>query len=142
VRHAVRKMLEIVLASALLLNLFSMASPGITSVNAAPEQKDVKQSSISVDGSVIKDMENKQATLELQVEQGSYFLPVSQIGIDHIQKQLGASVSLQDITIHIEMAKPAQATTSIVQNAAKKGNFTRAEVAVMVKRLLEKSDFI
>jgi len=124
VRYAVRKMMGIMLASALLLNLFSMASPGITSVNAAAEQKGIKNSSISVNGSVLKVMENKQATLELKTEQGSYFLPASQIDIDHIQKQLGTSVSLQDITIHIELAKPAQATTSIVENSAKKGNFT------------------
>ncbi|MFF2888613.1 X2-like carbohydrate binding domain-containing protein [Paenibacillus sp. NPDC057967] len=75
-------------------------------------------------GSMVKDMENRNATLELKTDKASYFLPAGQIDIDSIQRQLGSSVSLQDVIIHIEMAVPVQAMGSVVENAAKQGEFT------------------
>ncbi|WP_165861236.1 X2-like carbohydrate binding domain-containing protein [Paenibacillus paeoniae] len=75
-------------------------------------------------GKMVKDMENKDATLELKTDKASYFLPASQIDIDGIQRQLGGSVSLQDVVIHIEMAEPVQAMTNVVHSAAQQGEFT------------------
>lgn len=75
-------------------------------------------------GKMVKDMENKNATLELKTDKASYFLPASQIEIDSIQSQLGSSVSLQDVVIHIEIAEIVQAMANVVENAAKQGEFT------------------
>ncbi|NIK75053.1 hypothetical protein FHS15_000151 [Paenibacillus castaneae] len=77
-----------------------------------------------LNGNMVKAMENKQATLELKTDKASYFLPAIQIDIDGIQKQLGGSIALQDISIHIEIDKPAPAMTSVVENAARNGAFT------------------
>jgi hypothetical protein len=75
-------------------------------------------------GQMIKEMEQKQAVLELKTEQATYTLPAQQININSISSQFGSAVSLQDIKVQIEVDKSTPETLKIVENSAAKGQFT------------------
>lgn len=77
-----------------------------------------------LNGQMVKNMENKQATVIVQTSTASYTLPASQINIDAIAQQLGQNISLQDIKINIEIAKPQEETVKVVENAAQQGSFS------------------
>ncbi|MFT9848537.1 cadherin-like beta sandwich domain-containing protein [Aneurinibacillus sp. REN35] len=75
-------------------------------------------------GQMVKNMEQKQAVVEIKTDKASYTLPAQQINIDAVSEQIGKSVSLQDIKVRIEISKPTAETVKIVENSAAKGEFT------------------
>ncbi|RIE00689.1 S-layer homology domain-containing protein [Cohnella faecalis] len=76
-----------------------------------------------LNGQMIKNMEGKEATLELKVDRATYTLPAQQINIDALSAQLGESIALQDIKVRIEIASPTAGTVKTVEDAANKGKF-------------------
>lgn len=77
-----------------------------------------------LNGQMVKNMETRQATLEVRTETASYFLPAQQINIDAISAQVGKSVELKDIKVQVEIAKSTTDTVKVVENSAQKGSFT------------------
>ncbi|CAK4867154.1 unnamed protein product [Aphanomyces euteiches] len=77
-----------------------------------------------LDGQMIKNMEDKQAVLEIQSDRATYTLPAQQINISAISDQFGKTVALQDIKVQIEIAVLTADMVEVVENAAKKGSFT------------------
>lgn len=77
-----------------------------------------------LNGQMVKNMENKEAVLEIETARATYTLPARQINIDAISRQLGAAVALQDIKVRIEIAVPTAEMAKIVENAAAAGEFT------------------
>ncbi|WP_158301665.1 X2-like carbohydrate binding domain-containing protein [Paenibacillus mesophilus] len=77
-----------------------------------------------LNGQMVKNMEQKQAVVELRTEKASYKLPAEQINMNAILDQLGGIVALQDIKVQIEIAAPAAETVKVVENAASAGGFT------------------
>ncbi|WP_338553121.1 X2-like carbohydrate binding domain-containing protein [Paenibacillus sp. KS-LC4] len=75
-------------------------------------------------GQMIKNMEQKQAVLELKTDRATYTVPAQQINVDAISKQLGQAVSLNDITLRIEIGTLTDNMMKIVQGSADKGGFT------------------
>lgn len=76
-----------------------------------------------LNGQMIKNMENKKIVLEIKTEKASYTLPVQQLNIDAISKQMGINVALTDIKVQIEISKSAKEMVRIVEDSANKGNF-------------------
>ncbi|RUT27658.1 hypothetical protein EJP77_20295, partial [Paenibacillus zeisoli] len=77
-----------------------------------------------LNGQMIKNMESKQAVLEIHTENATYTLPANQININDLSKHFGSSVDLKDITINIEISSPKADTAQIIQRAVSKGGFT------------------
>lgn len=77
-----------------------------------------------LDGELVKNMENKQATIVVQTPNASYELPAQQINIDAISQQLGETVALKDIKIHIEIAKVTAEAAQVVEHSANEQNFS------------------
>ncbi|WP_171056131.1 S-layer homology domain-containing protein [Paenibacillus sinopodophylli] len=77
-----------------------------------------------LNGQMIKNMENKQAVLEIKTNTATYTLPAQQINIDAISEQIGKAVALQDIKLHIEIAATKTDMVKVVENAAAKGSFS------------------
>ena len=75
-------------------------------------------------GSMIKVLQEKEATIILQTERASYIIPATEINVDELSKQFGKNISLADISIKIETAVPLDETVKIVENAAEKGDFS------------------
>lgn len=77
-----------------------------------------------LDGELVKNMEHKQATIVVQTPTASYELPAQQINIDAISQQLGETVALKDIKIHIEIAKVTAEAAQLVEHSANEQNFS------------------
>lgn len=77
-----------------------------------------------LNGRMVKNMESRQATVEIRTEQASYTLPAGLINIDAISKRFGASLGLEDIKIRIEIAKPLNETVQVVEDAASANGLT------------------
>ncbi len=75
-------------------------------------------------GQMIKNMEQKNAVIELRTEQATYSVPAQQIRIDSVSQALGQSVSLDDVMIQIEVSSLTDDMARAVANAANAGNFT------------------
>jgi hypothetical protein len=76
-----------------------------------------------LNGQMVKDMEDRQATLEVQTKMAAYKLPASEININAVSAQLGANVTLSNITVQIAIASPSNQTATVVKNAAEDGGF-------------------
>lgn len=76
-----------------------------------------------LNGLIVKNMENKEASVVVRNLDASYSLPAKDIDIDSISKELGASVSLKDIKIKIEIAESPVSTVNVVNSAAKRSGF-------------------
>jgi hypothetical protein len=77
-----------------------------------------------LNGELVKNMEQRNAIIEIKTENATYSLPASQININAISDQFGQSVKLQDIKVQIEIAQPATDIVKIVENSAAKGEFS------------------
>jgi len=76
-----------------------------------------------LNGQTVKNMETKDATLEIKTDSVSYTLPASQINIDAVSGQLGEQVALKDIKVSVRIAEPPADTVKIVEDTANKGNY-------------------
>jgi N-acetylneuraminic acid mutarotase/transcription elongation GreA/GreB family factor len=83
-----------------------------------------------LNGQMVKNMESKQAVVEVRTNQAAYTLPARQINIDAISQQVGSDVELQDIKVRIEISEPVEETVQLVRQAASSGNFTLVVPAV------------
>ncbi|OXM85771.1 S-layer homology domain-containing protein [Paenibacillus rigui] len=77
-----------------------------------------------LNGRMIKNMEEKQAVLEITTDRASYTLPAQQINIGAISDQVGKSIALEDIKVQIEIAIPTADIQKVVENMAAQGAFT------------------
>lgn len=76
-----------------------------------------------LNGQTVKNMETKEAVLEIKTENVTYTVPASQINIDNVSAQIGQQVELKDIKVSITIAAPPQDTVRIVEDTANKNNY-------------------
>lgn len=74
-------------------------------------------------GQTVKNMETKEATLEIKTNTVTYTLPASQINIDAISSQLGSQIELKDIKVSVRIAEPPADTVKIVEDTANKSGY-------------------
>jgi len=61
----------------------------------------------TLNGQMVKDMEDRDTVLQLHTSNASYSLPVRELDIEALAGQFGVDVSLQDIEIKVEIAAPS-----------------------------------
>ncbi len=76
-----------------------------------------------LNGQTIKNMETKEATLEIKTETVTYTLPASQINIDAVSALLGSQVELKDINVSVKIAEPPADTVKIIEDTANQGGY-------------------
>lgn len=76
-----------------------------------------------LNGRMVKDMEGRQAVVEIRTGKVTFTLPAAQIDIDAIAKRLGTDLLLQDIQVMIEIASPEEEMMRLVDEAAANGDF-------------------
>lgn len=86
-----------------------------------------------LNGQMVKNMEQKQAVLEIKTEKAAYKLPAQQINIDAIFEQLGKPASLANVIIRIEIAEPNANQSKAAQAAAANEAFTLVAPPVAFK---------
>jgi len=74
-------------------------------------------------GQTVKNMENKEAVLEITTENVTYTIPASQINIDAVSAQFGEQMELKDITVSIKISEPSADTIRIIEDTANKDNY-------------------
>ncbi|HYE82167.1 MAG TPA: YDG domain-containing protein [Clostridia bacterium] len=76
-----------------------------------------------LNGQTVKNMETKEAVLEIKTASVTYTLPAAQINIDNVSEQIGTQVELKDIKVNIRVSEPPQDTIRIVEDTASKNNY-------------------
>jgi len=71
-----------------------------------------------LNGRMVKNMETRQATVEIHTGAATYTLPAQEINIDAISARFGKQIGLQDIKVRIEITTPSGETAQIVSDAA------------------------
>lgn len=74
-------------------------------------------------GQTVKNMEARDAVLEIKTENITYTLPASQINIDNVSEQIGQNVELKDIKVNVTISSPPQDTVKIVEDTADRNNY-------------------
>lgn len=74
-------------------------------------------------GQTVKNMELKDAVLEIRTGQVTYTLPASQINIDAVSEQMGRAVELKDIAVSVKISEPSEDTVKIVEDTANTNNY-------------------
>ena len=95
-----------------------------------PVMDDSDSSSGVLTGQMVKNMEDKEAILEIKTGSATYTLPAGEIDIDAIAKQFGESVGLSEIKVEVTISEPSDDTVRIVENAAEEGGFALLAQAV------------
>ncbi len=76
-----------------------------------------------LNGQTVKNMETKEAVLEIKTENVTYTLPASQINIDNVSGQMGQNVELNDIKVNVAISTPPQDTVKVIEDTASKNNY-------------------
>ncbi|MPM07059.1 hypothetical protein SDC9_53363 [bioreactor metagenome] len=76
-----------------------------------------------LNGQTVKNMEQKEAVLEIKTSSVTYTLPATQINIDDVSSQIGAQIELKDIKVSVKIAEPPADTVKIVENTAAKNSY-------------------
>lgn len=76
-----------------------------------------------LDGQIIKNMEEKEAILQINTGHIIYRLPVVQLNMDDIWRQIGNNIELKDIKINITVRTASEDTARIVEDTANKNNY-------------------
>ena len=76
-----------------------------------------------LNGQTVKNMESKEAVLEIKTNNVTYTLPAAQINIDSVYSQIGTQVELKDIKIDVKISDTPQETVKIIENTASKNNY-------------------
>ncbi|WP_340021350.1 S-layer homology domain-containing protein [Paenibacillus sp. FSL K6-1096] len=76
-----------------------------------------------LNGQIIKNMEDKSATLVLQTSRGTYTLPSSELNISALAARLGNGTKLEDITLKITIGESSATMNQVVTAAAGRGGF-------------------
>ena len=76
-----------------------------------------------LNGQTVKNMETKEAVLEIKTENVTYTLPAAQINIDNVSDQIGQHVELKDIKVNVTISAPPQDTVKVVEDTANKNNY-------------------
>ncbi len=72
---------------------------------------------------MVKNMESKEAVLEIRTETAAYTIPAQQINIDAVSQKIGKEVDLQDIKVQVAIVKSPEETVKVLENSAQKGSF-------------------
>ncbi|MCX7922339.1 MAG: DUF4347 domain-containing protein [Clostridia bacterium] len=96
---------------------------GNNTVVTIPVKNDADVVVGQLNGQTVKNMESKEAVLEIKTGNVTYTLPASQINIDNVSLQIGKQVELKDIAVNVKISAPSQETEKIVQDTANKNNY-------------------
>lgn len=117
-----RKVTTLTLDEKQLKDVLDTAGPGVLVNIPVSGSPDVFVGELN--GEMVKDMESKQAVLDIKTEHATYKLPAQQIDMDSISQQIGSTVALRDIKVHIQIGQPAASLAKAAEDAAGKKGLT------------------
>ncbi|WP_165867464.1 S-layer homology domain-containing protein [Paenibacillus pinisoli] len=101
-----------------------LAAEGFGAVVTVPVKTNSDIVVAQLNGELIQEMEDLQATLVVKTDRAIYTVPSVQINMNELSKQFGTNVSLQDITVELQFGSTPADMAKIVEQSATKGSFT------------------
>ncbi|OUS75634.1 hypothetical protein B1748_16150 [Paenibacillus sp. MY03] len=77
-----------------------------------------------LNGAIVKDLQQKNVVLELRTAAYSYKLPLEELQMDNIIKELGSDVSLEDLIINVRISQADEETQQVLEQSAEQDGFT------------------
>jgi len=77
----------------------------------------------ALNGQTVKNMESKDAVLQISTPTATYSLPALEINIDDVSDKMGQSVALKDIVVKVSISEPPEDTAKIVEDTADKNSY-------------------
>ena len=77
-----------------------------------------------LNGQMVKDMEAKEVVLEIRTENAGYTIPAKEIDISAVSEALGQDIKLSDISVKVEISKPAENMAKFVEDEINKGGYS------------------
>ncbi|MCD1260931.1 S-layer homology domain-containing protein, partial [Paenibacillus athensensis] len=87
-----------------------------------PFTKDTDQVFGVLNGQMVKNMENREAVLQVQTNNASYTIPAQQINIDAVSAAFDKSIALRDIQVKVEITNLAPNSPAVTTQKQKNGN--------------------
>ena len=75
-----------------------------------------------LNGQTVKNLQNKNATLEIRTENVIYTIPAEDINIDSVSEKIGSQVQLKDIKVSIIVSNSSKEIITKVENSARRNN--------------------
>ncbi len=100
-----------------------LQSEGNNATVTIPVKNDADVVVGQLNGQTVKNMETKEAVLEIKTDNVTYTLPASQINIDNVSEQIGQQVELKDIKVNVTISAPPVDTLKVVEDTANKNNY-------------------
>lgn len=100
-----------------------LQTEGNNAVVTIPVNNDADVVVGQLNGQTVKNMEVKEAVLEIKTGNVTYTLPAAQINIGNVSSQLGEQVELKDIVVNISISAPFQDIVRIIEDTANRNNY-------------------
>ena len=97
---------------------------GNNTVVTIPVKNDADVVIGQINGQTVKNMELKEAVLEIKTGNVTYTLPAARINIDAVSSEIGRQVDLKDIAVNVKISSPSDETVKIVQNTADRNSYS------------------
>jgi hypothetical protein len=81
-----------------------------------------------LNGQIVKQMEDKQAIVELKTDKATYKLPASQIQVAQLSKQFGSNIDLNNVKIQIETSVATSDQLALAKQAATRGGYSEVSI--------------
>ncbi|MFF2886264.1 S-layer homology domain-containing protein, partial [Paenibacillus sp. NPDC057967] len=101
-----------------------LATEGFGAVVTVPVKTNSDVVVAQLNGQLIQEMEDLQATLVVKTDRAIYTVPSVQINMNELSKQFGTNVSLQDIKVELQFGSTPADMAKVVAQAAANGGFT------------------
>ncbi len=101
-----------------------------TSMIIPVSSKDSEISEGVLTGEMVKKLEDRRGTLEIQTDFASYALPALEFNMDQVQNQLGADVNFENIEVKVKIAEASEEEMKIVTKSAAENEYTLIVPAV------------
>jgi len=75
-------------------------------------------------GQMVKNMEEVQAVLHVETDQGRYILPASDLDVTGLSAQFGGDVNLDDMEIMVKISKLSDQQVTAIENTGSEGGWT------------------
>ncbi|RTE08542.1 S-layer homology domain-containing protein [Paenibacillus whitsoniae] len=103
---------------------------GNKAVVTIPFTKDADQVFGVLNGQMVKNMETREAVLQVQTKTASYSIPAQQINIDAVSAAFNGMVALKDIEVKVEISNLSPNDPAVTVQRQKNGNVTIIAPAV------------
>lgn len=77
----------------------------------------------TLNGQTVKNLEEKEAVIEVRTREITYTIPASEINIDNISKEIGEEIELKDIKVKVKITDSGEDTIKVIEDSTDKNKY-------------------